>query len=321
MDLLNGSKKIIDPEVNIRGRDQELKVLTPQIPLSITDQYDINQIIGKGSFGRVYQVQSKKDNSLYALKCIPMKSICTIYEVVIMTNFQHPNLLHAKEVYINDVTSIIMELAEGDLRNLLKTQFTTIMLDRKITWMWELLSAIQVLHREGYVHWDLRSDNILVKDHKMILSDFSLSHPISQEYEIGNWSRLPPEEYLTYVSEEWDDVNGYLEDPVFKQRPKNKYLIDLWALGTIFFELFTNKQLLFPNSEPFSKQKDLFNVGSKSYSSYCRDPEGYLRTWIVNDNGEEIVIPFLMKMLNPWLRDRYETAKEMLMDPLFDAFR
>ena len=81
--------------------------------------------LGDGAYSKVYKVQRKHDDQLYALKMVQLKNLSAkekenaINEVRILASIKHPNIISYKEAFIDkntDSLCIVMELVDmGDL--------------------------------------------------------------------------------------------------------------------------------------------------------------------------------------------------------------
>ena len=72
------------------------------------DDFKIEKVLGKGSFGSVYLVRRKEDNRIYALKSVILEKLNkkeqqnSVNEVRILASVNHPNVIGYKEVFWDD---------------------------------------------------------------------------------------------------------------------------------------------------------------------------------------------------------------------------
>jgi len=162
--------------------------------------FQVIKIIGKGAFGEVRIVRHKKNLKILAMKTM-LKSMMEaknqlghiVAERDIMTDAESPWLVtlfyafqDAKYLYL------VMEFCGGgDLMGLLIKKD---ILSESHTrfYMSELAAAINYVHELGYVHRDLKPDNVLIgNDGHIRLSDFGLakSFQSSNDKQLDNWQQ------------------------------------------------------------------------------------------------------------------------------------
>jgi len=110
-------------------------------------------------------------------------------------------------------------------------------------YMYQTIKAIDHMHRRGIFHRDIKPENILIKDDRVKLADFGscrgiYSQPPFTEYISTRWYR-PPECLLT---------DGYYS-----------HKMDIWAIGCVFFEIFSLSPL-FPGNDEVDQVHKIHNV-------------------------------------------------------------
>ena len=93
------------------------------------EDFDIQQVLGKGSYGFVAKVRSKRNNKIYAMKQIDLSKIGSQKEIdlckreiVLLQKLNHPNInKYYKSFNINNCIYIIMEfMNNGDVQGFIK---------------------------------------------------------------------------------------------------------------------------------------------------------------------------------------------------------
>lgn len=196
--------------------------------------YKIEKIkrLGSGTYGSVYECYYTPDRQRYKPEICAVKYIKSdqcgikcVNELLIMSMFDHQNIMSAKQIYYeNDGVAIVMSKAERSLFDF-KSDLLTI---RKV--VIDILNALKVLHSAGFIHGDLKPDNILKFGNVFKLTDFSISttNITKNKSNICTINYRPPEAFSSNKS--WNEK------------------VDIWALGCTVFELVFG-MLLFPTQE------------------------------------------------------------------------
>jgi len=210
--------------------------------------YEVIERIGEGGFGIVYKVLDKKNNNYYALKFFPKEKIqesIEVYEKEIeaLKDIKNKYIIDLKDYYYDEINKgycIIMELCDDDLKKILKkdkTKGLSLKIINKI--FYQLNEALKAMRNKKYIHRDLKPDNILIKytdtnknDFNIKLSDFNFStNEINSS--VKSHSVLGTKKYIAPEIE------------------NNKYNVkcDLWSLGVILYELYTNKYIFYSHNK------------------------------------------------------------------------
>jgi tRNA A-37 threonylcarbamoyl transferase component Bud32 len=163
----------------------------------------------QGHFGYIKKFQIKGNNKLFVLKKpllqeengdlnIKKQNLIKIEEINIeielLKQFKHKNIIKCfgKRLKDNKIPCMVLENCEGgDLQTALKNNNVTN--EFKIKMMKELAEALIYLHKKGYVHSDLKCDNILLdkpyNDYNypnLKLGDFGCAVKINDKYNNGH---------------------------------------------------------------------------------------------------------------------------------------
>ena len=198
------------------------------------EDFEILKLIGKGTFGQVYQVRKKDTRRIYAMKVLSKKVIVQKKEVahtvgernilVRTATTDSPFIVGLKYSFQtpSDLYLVTDFLSGGELFWHLQKEgrFDE---PRAKFYIAELVLAIQHLHNNDIVYRDLKPENILLDANGHIaLCDFGLSKANLTKNDTtntfcGTTEYLAPEVLL--------DEAGYTK------------MVDFWSLGVLVFEM------------------------------------------------------------------------------------
>ena len=153
-----------------------MQVFENQIFLS---RYIIKEPLGSGSFGRVYRLEHIKSSKSYALKLDISEKGNVLSEAKVLSEFQGttgiPKLY--KSGSLNSFTYMIIELLGPTLNKLLKISQGRFSISTVILVIKQLIQRIEQIHKKGYLHRDIKPQQILLGQNKQIiyLTDFGLA--------------------------------------------------------------------------------------------------------------------------------------------------
>lgn len=151
-------------------------------PAIILGKYQLDRLLGKGSFAKVYRAHSIADGTPVAIKIIdkPKPSLCDLItrEVSAMQRLkQHPNILKIHEVMATKTKIyLVMELAEGGELHSKITRRGRFTESAARKYFQQLVSALRFCHHHGVSHRDMKPQNLLLdRDGNLKIADFGLS--------------------------------------------------------------------------------------------------------------------------------------------------
>merc|ERR1711881_812926 len=198
------------------------------------EDFQILKLIGKGTFGQVFQVRKKDTGRIYAMKVLTKKVIVQKKEIqhtigernilVRTATTESPFIVGLKFSFQTptDLYLVTDYMSGGELFWHLQKEGRFIE-ERAKFYIAELILALQHLHEHGIVYRDLKPENILLDANGHIaLCDFGLSKANLTQDDItntfcGTTEYLAPEVLL--------DEQGYTK------------MVDFWSLGVLVFEM------------------------------------------------------------------------------------
>ncbi|KAL3270917.1 hypothetical protein HHI36_021424 [Cryptolaemus montrouzieri] len=201
--------------------------------------FEIKNCIGRGHFGDVHVVIEKNTRDIYAMKSIrkcdslDQKKTSFIAERNIMAFTQSPWLTSLQYAF-QDATHLffVMEFHPGgDLLGLLYKQGGTLPESAATFYLAEIILGLQDLHQMGYVHRDIKPDNILLdRCGHVKLADFGSAAKLNPS---GFVTDGPPVGTPDYIAPE------ILQSMENRQGKIVKYGLscDFWSVGILAYEL------------------------------------------------------------------------------------
>ncbi|XP_044748823.1 serine/threonine-protein kinase Sgk1-like [Coccinella septempunctata] len=181
----------------------------------------LGEILGKGSFGRVYRGQ--RHGQAVAVKRT-MLTHQAIQEVDILRSLEHPNILSLQEAIIEaDYLFMVMPLCDEDLNTFLRREGPRNQPSRFFRVMRQLAAAVTECHRRQIVHRDIKPANILRRRCRFLLADFGLVETLTTAQPL----LTEPAGTMVYWAPEQRRLEPYDTS------------VDLWALGLVAVEVAT----------------------------------------------------------------------------------
>ena len=176
--LSKTGRKLSKPPQNL------LKQLKCQSKEGTIEDYEFGELLGKGSYGEVYQAVHKATNKNYAIKVYDRYQMSQAHrlkninnEIRIVKKLDHPNLVKLFTVY-KTVAKIylIMELVRGvALSNYLKENVKIDETECKKIFK-QIVEGIDYLHSKLVCHRDIKLENIIITENGLIkIVDFGFA--------------------------------------------------------------------------------------------------------------------------------------------------
>lgn len=161
---------------------------------------------------------------------------CTVFQF--LKKHPHPNLMKmTKFIYQKDIKDIIGVITPYYQDTLSTFNCNALSFLDKILLFKQLVKAVHHLHQYDIVHTDLKPDNIFLNHvNDICIGDYDHVILYAKRTESHDCSIL---QTITYRSPEicgFQEFNSNTEIDLFK--------IDIWSLGVIGFNLFTNSELI-----------------------------------------------------------------------------
>ncbi|CAH2052087.1 unnamed protein product, partial [Iphiclides podalirius] len=218
--------------------------------------FELIQVIGRGHFGEVHMVREKETSDVYALKILRKEqarkrvAIGTEDERDVLANANGPWIPKLQYAFQdNSNLYLVMELCNGgDLSGLLARRNHPLTEKDAAFYVAEVAHALKTLHAMGYVHRDIKPQNILLdRCGHVKLGDFGSCTRLSEGGASGVAVGTPD-----YVAPELLAAADCAHTVCLDYCRGVQTAIsacDYWSLGVVAFELVTLKR-------PFSSGDD-----------------------------------------------------------------
>ncbi len=222
---------------NVKSRFLELcpsaaKGLEPECKIQ---DFTIKELLGEGSFGKVYKVEHNKTKAIYAIKAIDKRNKNNQEgkpyfrrEIEIMYKVRHPNIVRLFSHFEDDYFCyFLMEfINKGNLYQYKSKQKSKSLEAKAVAnIMRDIISAVHYLHNmdPSIIHRDIKPENVLIDENmRTKLTDFGWSNYVSDDKVRSTYCGTPI----------------YLAPEMIKEIGHDEYL-DVWCIGVLMFELLT----------------------------------------------------------------------------------
>jgi|GEM_PF-5373353 len=131
-------------------------------------------------------------------------------EVSLQNQFDHPHIVKIYDSLLykeGQKIAVYAEKCDFVLKNAIeKQQILEFDLQKKVSVIRDVASALDYVHKKGYAHNDIKPDNILLKQMKGMLTDFGLCTAIGSNISFGCVRILAPETISTGVVNDKTDI-------------------------------------------------------------------------------------------------------------------
>ncbi|KAB2054778.1 hypothetical protein ES319_A12G278100v1 [Gossypium barbadense] len=293
-------------------------------------RYQVQEVIGKGSYGVVASAIDTHTSEKVAIKKINevfehvSDATRILREIKLLRLLRHPDVVQIKHIMLppsrrefRDIY-VVFELMESDLHQVIRAN-DDLTPEHHQFFLYQLLRGLKYIHAANVFHRDLKPKNILANaDCKLKICDFGLARV--------SFNDAPSAIFWTdYVATRWYRAPELCGSFFSKYTPA----IDIWSIGCIFAEMLIGKPL-FPGKNVVH-QLDLMTdmLGTPSAESISKIRNEKARRYLSSmrrkqpvpfshkfPNVDPLALRLLERLLAFDPKDR-PTAEEALADPYF----
>jgi len=206
-------------------------------------QYDITEVLGEGTYGKVRKARCRHTGEFRALKQMKIGTqedgvpSTAIREIAILKELTHENIVRLIDVFCKPGELVLVfELLDSDLKKHMKALNGRLSPAQVRDFGRQLLKGIEFCHMNRIIHRDLKPQNLLIDQSSLRLkiADFGLARAFM----------LPVPQYTHEVVTVWYRPLEILLGSKLYSVP-----VDLWGVGCILAEMATGSPLFAGDSE------------------------------------------------------------------------
>lgn len=206
-------------------------------------QYDITEVLGEGTYGKVRKARCRQTGESRALKQMKLGTqedgipSTAIREIAILKELAHENIVRLHDVFCKPGELVLVfELLDSDLKKYMKAVSGRLQPGQVRDFARQLLKGIEFCHMNRIIHRDLKPQNLLIDNTtlRLKIADFGLARAFM----------LPVPQYTHEVITVWYRPLEILLGSKLYSVP-----VDLWGVGCILAEMATGSPLFAGDSE------------------------------------------------------------------------
>lgn len=192
--------------------------------------YEIIEYLDEGGMGTVFKVN--KNGVDYALKSCTSSDAEDIKrfrrEIRLMENIKHENVIPVLDnADVDDTPCFIMPLCEKSLSSAVRDGLTD---EQKFEYARQFCEGMKAIHNAGEVHRDVKPNNALILNNKVMVSDLGLGKFVDRD----STTLTPTTAYM--------GTEGYMSPEVYrdyKAKDSDKRS-DIYSIGCLLYFIFSD---------------------------------------------------------------------------------
>ena len=221
-------------------------VFTAALEQTLEDRFLLIEEIARGGMATIYKARDLQVEGTFVVVKVPHPIFGSGIgswsmfqrEQEIGCQLDHPNIVKFVPLAVHQHRPyLVMQYVPGStLAERLQAQ--GLLPEREaLTIAQQVVSALKHMHERGFVHYDLKPENIILQpDGSICLIDLGLSHAVTSRF---SWVGAMPA----------IGSRGYVAPEQIK-RQRGRKSVDIYGVGALLYELLTGKHP-FPDDDPF----------------------------------------------------------------------
>jgi TolB-like protein/predicted Ser/Thr protein kinase len=210
----------------------------PAGPALVGNRYEILGMLGSGGMGTVYRARDRELDEIVALKVLKKELAATAgmlerfrREVKLARRVTHKNVARTFDIGAHEGDRFLtMELIEGEMLGAHLARLGRVSLRNVIRIGIDVCAGLAAAHAAGVLHRDLKPENvILARDGRAVITDFGIARALAQA------------ELVARTAAGMVGTPAYMAPEQVEGSSDLDARADLYALGTMLFELLTGE--------------------------------------------------------------------------------
>ncbi|XP_032238394.2 calcium/calmodulin-dependent protein kinase type II alpha chain isoform X2 [Nematostella vectensis] len=272
---------------------------------NMSTNYDMLELIGEGSFAKVFRCIERKTGLEFAAKELRLTDVedkeKIEQEIAVWKDLRHENIVSLySSIREGETVCLIMEYVAGGslFDEVIQQTYYSEKQARLVTR--QLLNALEYLHSRRIVHRDIKPDNLLLKrignNVTIKLADFGLAQALPNDTDVISCGASGAPMFLA--------PETVLEEPIGRA-------VDIWACGVIFYLLLVGYPPFWSNSDEqllLSILRGQYTMPSPFWDNVSNDARDLVHKLIVVD--PEARISAKEALSHPALKENELTIEE-----------
>jgi fused-like protein len=255
------------------------------------DSYHVLELVGEGSFGKVFRGRRKFTGQFVALKFVSKagKSDAELralrQEIAILRQLDHENIILLLDFFETprDIVVVTEYAPHGELLNILKDDASLAEPTVRAIAA-QLAGALHYLHSRRIMHRDMKPQNVLVSSNGVIkLADFGFARALSASTVL-----------LTSIK----GTPLYMAPEIYQDRRYDPSA-DAWGLGVMLFELATGTPPFYAPTLPALRKLIVASEPVRYPDSLSREARSFLELLLVRDPARRAGWDEILR--HPWI--------------------